>query len=46
MIIVCVGFCFYIDVDKIVGFAVSHHVKHNKIDAPAKNAKLVLSSER
>ncbi|XP_020099700.1 uncharacterized protein LOC109718093 isoform X2 [Ananas comosus] len=33
------------NVDKIVGFAVSHHVKHNKIDAPAKNAKLVLSSE-
>ncbi|XP_073106503.1 uncharacterized protein [Elaeis guineensis] len=33
------------NVDKIVGFALSHHLKINKIEASAKDAKLVLSSD-
>ncbi|XP_026664881.1 uncharacterized protein LOC103718614 isoform X2 [Phoenix dactylifera] len=33
------------NVDKIVGFALSHHLKNNKIEASAKDAKLVLSSD-
>ncbi|XP_038972217.1 uncharacterized protein LOC103715088 [Phoenix dactylifera] len=33
------------NVDKIVGFALSHHLKNNKIEASAKDAKLVLSND-
>ncbi|XP_072982941.1 uncharacterized protein [Typha latifolia] len=32
-------------VDKVVGFAFSHHLKKGEIQAPAKDTKLVLSSE-
>uniref|UniRef100_A0A1D1YT74 ATPase family AAA domain-containing protein 1 n=1 Tax=Anthurium amnicola TaxID=1678845 RepID=A0A1D1YT74_9ARAE len=32
-------------VDKIVGFALSHHLKHNKVEAVSKDSKLLLSSE-
>ncbi|MQL94377.1 hypothetical protein Taro_027032, partial [Colocasia esculenta] len=32
-------------VDKIVGFALSHHLKNNKVDASVKDLKLILSSE-
>ncbi|KAG1365229.1 putative ATPase family AAA domain-containing protein 1 [Cocos nucifera] len=33
------------NVDKIVGFALSHHLKNNKIEASAKDSKLVLSND-
>lgn len=37
----------FLDVDKIVGYAVSYHLKHNKVETSnSKDAKLVLSSER
>ncbi|MQL90414.1 hypothetical protein Taro_022999, partial [Colocasia esculenta] len=32
-------------VDKIVGFALSHHLKHNKVDPSVRDSKLVISSE-
>ncbi|GJN25796.1 hypothetical protein PR202_gb13671 [Eleusine coracana subsp. coracana] len=41
-------FCYStsLDVDKIVGYAVSYHLKHNKAETTiSKDAKLVLSSE-
>jgi hypothetical protein len=37
----------FLDVDKIVGYAVSYHLKHNKRETTnSKDAKLVLTSER
>lgn len=37
----------FLDVDKIVGYAVSYHLKHNKVETSnSKDAKLVLTSER
>lgn len=35
----------FLDVDKIVGYAVSYHLKHNKVEI-SKDGKLVLASER
>ncbi|KAF8672924.1 hypothetical protein HU200_049137 [Digitaria exilis] len=36
----------FLDVDKIVGYAVSYHLKHNKVETSnSKDAKLVLTSE-
>ncbi|CAA7388813.1 unnamed protein product [Spirodela intermedia] len=32
-------------VDKIVGFALSHHLKYSKVEASARDSKLILSSE-
>jgi len=33
-------------VDKIVGFALTHHLKHNITESSNKEAKIVLSSNR
>ncbi|XP_010931645.1 uncharacterized protein [Elaeis guineensis] len=33
------------NVDKIVGFALSHHLKNNKIEASAKDSKFVISND-
>lgn len=33
------------NVDKIVGFALSHHLQHNRVESYPKDSKIVLSSE-
>jgi len=45
MIFFIIGICLT-GVDKIVGFALSHHLKNKRPEALSKDAKLVLSSER